>query len=122
MEWLSLTNINGAAWWVVVAIQAIYAVLLSRMKEKFVGVDDHAELRKLVNKLSDDVLENNMKTAFIEKTISQLPTAEDIHQLSIQINNFRGDMSATIVRFEAFNDSIRRLQLQVDRMDTFLKE
>lgn len=101
--------------------QAITTIIVLAFRSKFVPRDEFEKQKKEGDeyKTKHDQLE--MKVLYMEKAMTQLPDAEAIHALSIQLTKFQGGLDTMSARFETINALSNRMQLQVDRMDEFLK-
>lgn len=67
------------------------------------------------------IAQNKLEVQQLRADIEDAPTQEAIHDLSLQITEFKGDLKVFSEKFKSFGDVSDRLQLQVDRIDDFLK-
>lgn len=106
---------------IVMIVQGIFMVVMIVMQSKFATRDDLEKLKTAHNALKDQQDLGEMKMAFMEKAIQQMPDESSLHNISNQITELKGDFKALNARLSGFNDISDRMQNQVDRIDEFLK-
>lgn len=106
---------------ILAVVQLAFAGFIVLMKNKFATRDEFNQLKEDNESLSDRQSQIEIKTSYMEKSMAQLPTAEAIHNLSIQLTVFEGKIENVNTRFENVSKLSDRLQYQVDRMEDFLK-
>lgn len=106
---------------ILAVVQLAFAGFLVLMQSKFATRGEFNKLRDDHENLDDRQSQLEIKTSYMEKSMAQLPTAEAIHNLSIQLTVFEGKIENVNTRFENVSKLSDRLQLQVDRMEDFLK-
>lgn len=106
---------------IVIAIQLIFAVILLIMQSKFTPRSEFEKLKTDHNGLAAKQAETELKMEFMEKALAQMPDADSIHKLSIQMTELKGELKTMNARFDHVNGIGTRLQVQIDRIDEFLK-
>lgn len=106
---------------IVIAIQLIFAVILLIMQSKFTPRSEFEKLKTDHNGLAAKQAETELKMEFMEKALAQMPDADSIHKLSIQMTELKGELKTMNARFDQVNGIGTRLQVQIDRIDEFLK-
>lgn len=84
------------------------------LKRRFVPREDFDAQSKAHSALETRV-------ASIETRVAQLPNAEDIHALTLQITELKGALGVVSTRFDNITGVADRLQHQVDRIDGYLR-
>lgn len=116
-----LDVVSGYLGWIVFGIQFLFGVVLLFLKDKFPTKGEHADLVRN-HELMQNVVDNlTLRTALVEKALSQLPDKEGMHKLELSMSALRGDLRSSEQRMKAFDDFSVRLQLQIDRVDEFLR-
>lgn len=106
---------------IILILQAGFAVFMLLMKSRFVSKEEHGKTAEHISTLSDEVTQVSLRLDFMEREVKQLPSAKDLHALSLQITTLDGSIGAISEKFKGFDKLTDRLQTQVDRIDGFLK-
>lgn len=77
------------------------------LKKRFVPREEHEALAEEVKA--------------IKAKTDKMPTAQDIHGLSLQLTEMKGDLRTVNEKFNGVDKLSSRIQMQVDRMEDFLK-
>ncbi len=81
---------------------------------------EHKTLSRIVDAHEVYIAQNKLEVQQLRADINDAPTQEAIHDLSLQITEFKGDLKVFSEKFKSFGDVSDRLQIQVDRIDGFL--
>lgn len=106
---------------IVMIVQGVFMAAMIIMQSKFATRDEFETLKVAHNALQDRQDVGEMKMAFMEKAIQQMPDESSLHNISNQITELKGELKAINARLSGFNDISDRMQNQVDRIDEFLK-
>ncbi|WP_435640316.1 DUF2730 family protein [Micavibrio aeruginosavorus] len=106
---------------IVMIVQGVFMVAMIVMQSKFATREEFEKLRVEHDTLQDKQERGEMRMAFMEKAIQQMPDESSLHNISNQITELKGELKAINARLSGFNDISDRMQNQVDRIDEFLK-
>lgn len=96
--------------------------LTAILAKNFPTRGEHESLSHSVDAHAVYIAQNKLDVQQLRADIEEAPTQDSIHELSIQITEFKGDLKVFSEKFKSFGDVSTRLQLQVDRIDEFLKD
>lgn len=116
-----LETVSGNIGYIVFGIQFLFGVALLFLKDKFPTKEEHAALAQNHVSMQTAVDSLTLRTALVEKALAQLPDKEGMHKLELSMTALRGDLRSSDERVKAVDDMIDRLQLQIDRVDEFLR-
>lgn len=106
---------------IVLVVQVIFGIFLMAAKSKFTPREEFEALEEKHTALTSQCSETNLKIVFMEKTLSQMPTTQDMHSLSNQMTELKGKLETMGEKIGAVDNIGDRLQKQVDRIDEFLR-
>lgn len=116
-----LQSVSENLGYIVFGIQLLFGIVLLVLKDKFTTKEDHARLVQNHGAMQTAVDNLSLRTALVEKALSQLPDKEGMHKLELAMTALRGDLKSSEQRMKSFDDFAERLQLQIDRVDEFLR-
>lgn len=106
----------------IVLIQFVVAIAVALFATKFVPKEEHDALEIRVDGHALAHAETKLEIKHLAEQIKNLPSADQLHALSIQISELKGNISNFTKQCESVEKMTDRLQLQIDRMDDFLKK
>ncbi|MBI1214536.1 MAG: DUF2730 family protein [Alphaproteobacteria bacterium] len=85
------------------------------VKRRFVPREDHDKLNARVEKVETRV-------TTVENKVADLPSAKDAQALAVRMTELTGELKVFDQRFRAMESAGARLQLQIDRIELFLRQ
>lgn len=98
----------------------IVSIIAIVMRAKFVPRDEHKSLEEKFGVLVEAHATLKGRVDRTEDRVSELPKAKDIQELVLQLAAVKGSLDVNAGRSSHLGDQIKRLQMQVDRMEDFL--
>lgn len=108
-------------WWDILlwVINFAFWGFMLYMRTVFVSKETYSDDMK---KIEDEHDELEKRVATIENDMKHLPDGETARQLLLEMSELRGELKVVYERSASFDNTVDRLQKQVDRMDTFLRQ
>ncbi len=100
--------------------QFVLFFFTAALAKNFPTRGEHKALSRTVDAHEVYIAQNKLEVQKLRADIEDAPTQEAIHDLSLQIAEFKGDLKVYSEKFKSFGDVSDRIQLQVDRIDDFL--
>lgn len=89
----------------------------AHVAEKLTGLVSAAEHDSLVAQVGAHA----NRLAAIEAKLAHLPTAQAMHSLALNLNELRGDLKQVSAELHGTRDMLKRLDSQVNVIDSFLR-
>lgn len=100
---------------VMTILTAIGTWIFWSIKQRFVPSESLEKVTKEMSALTKRLDQ-------VESEIKSLPKAELLHTITLEITKVRGALDVIAAKFDHTEEVADRMQLQVDRMDQFMKE
>lgn len=101
--------------------QLILAMAVLYLQTKFAPKSVEKDISILSRKVSEIDTRLDKRISLVEVKLENIPELEDLHSLERQIGELRGDLKRVDENLDGTEGIIKRLERQVNRMDTFLK-
>lgn len=105
-----LAKISEVASLLALPASAVLGWLVWSLRKEFVRQDDH-------NNHKADV---ERRIAHLENELNGMPTSDETKELLLAIENMRGNMRALEARVGGQYDILRRVEVQLNRVDNYL--
>lgn len=118
---MGLLDFISKHWNAVFALGQFAIFILTAIAAKnFPTRKEHDSVSRTVDAHAVYIAANKLEVQQLRADLNDTPTQEAIHDLSLQITEFKGDLKVFSERFKNIADVYDRVQLQVDRIDAFL--
>ncbi len=96
-------------------------LFIALVATKFVTKSEFATVAATVDRHESYIETNRLEMKHLSDQIANLPSAATIHELSIQMTELKGELKVSTAKFQSMSELSGRMQMQIDRMDEFLK-
>ncbi len=106
---------------IIMLVQVILGLFIVLLATKFATKAEHKALTDKVDAHDSYIDTNRLEMKHLSDQIANLPSAATIHELSIQMTELKGELKVSTAKFQSMSELSGRMQMQIDRMDEFLK-